>query len=114
MTRNTALSSTDPGQYLTQRLVDALIREDVAGCQSDSQAVGVDSVPWLTGSAGDLVTVDAGAGHPVVAGQSRNLHAALAVEWRPAHLAVRRPGRKRVRSESLRTGFGVPHCGRTR
>ena len=50
MTRNTALSSTDPGQYLTQRLVDALIREDVAGCQSDSQAVGVDSVPGSPGA----------------------------------------------------------------
>ncbi|MEO9589538.1 MAG: IucA/IucC family siderophore biosynthesis protein, partial [Marinobacter sp.] len=50
MIRNTALSSTDPGQYLTQRLVDALIREDVAGCQSDSQAVGVDSVPGSPGT----------------------------------------------------------------
>ncbi|SFR49073.1 Siderophore synthetase component [Marinobacter gudaonensis] len=50
MTRNTALSSTDPGQYLTRRLVDALIREDVAGCQSDSQAVGVDGVPGSPGT----------------------------------------------------------------
>ncbi|MFE8071412.1 IucA/IucC family protein [Marinobacteraceae bacterium S3BR75-40.1] len=50
MVRNIALSSTDPGQYLTQRLVDALIREDVAGCQSDSQAVGVDSVPGSPGT----------------------------------------------------------------
>ena len=49
MTRDTALSSTGLGKYLTQRLVDALIREDVAGCQSDSQAVGTATVPGSPG-----------------------------------------------------------------
>ncbi|WP_372982281.1 IucA/IucC family siderophore biosynthesis protein [Marinobacter sediminum] len=37
--------SAKPSQYLTQRLIDALIREDVAGCQSESETVGPSSVP---------------------------------------------------------------------
>ncbi|WP_421910523.1 IucA/IucC family protein [Marinobacter sp.] len=49
MTADAALSPADPGQYLTQRLINALIREDVAGCQSDSPAVGADSVPGSPG-----------------------------------------------------------------
>lgn len=45
MPRNTTFPSADPGHYLTQRLVDALIREDVAGCQSASPVVPADRVP---------------------------------------------------------------------
>ncbi|TNE76003.1 MAG: IucA/IucC family siderophore biosynthesis protein [Gammaproteobacteria bacterium] len=45
MTQDSMQTSTQAGHYLTQRLIDALIREDVAGCQSGSRAVSSDRVP---------------------------------------------------------------------
>lgn len=49
MTQDATLCTIRPGQNLTQRLVNALIREDVAGCQSDSEAVPAARVPGSPG-----------------------------------------------------------------
>ncbi|WP_273425928.1 IucA/IucC family protein [Marinobacter sp.] len=45
MTHDTPQSPTKPERYLTERVINALIREDVAGCQSESEIVESTLVP---------------------------------------------------------------------